>query len=178
MKNLLILILLAGVAYYIYRDKFAGGGGIQNVAPTVESKTSTRNFDALCATLQQDMNNVPSTLDGAGPTPAHAYEVKRKVQSHLNEHQEYQVLTQVCDLIIQADAERNSLQQSSRAEQNRTTYHSPLEQTSPQKHAAVPDPAMQQNAIRQRMDGTWNDYRIKTAGEVSRLLGTLKGRTI
>ena len=178
MKNLLILLLVAGAAYYLYREKFAGSGGIQSIAPTVEAKASTRTFDALCATLQQDMDNIPPTLDGAGPTPAHAYEVKRKVQNHLNEHQEYQVLAQVCDLIIQADAERNSLQQSSHAEQTRTTYHSSLEQTSPQKHAALPDTTSQQNAIRQRTDGTWNQYRTRTAGEVSRLLDTLKGRTI
>ena len=97
---------------------------------------------------------------------------------YLNLHQEYQTLTRVCDLIIGADAERNALQQSSHSEQSRTTFHSVLDDVSPQKHAALPNPAIQQGAIQQRTEATWNDHRARTAQEVDRLLGTLKGKTI
>ena len=178
MKNLLILIILLGIGYYIYRVKFADNVNLATIAPKVETQSSSRSFDTVSAQLAQDMNNIPASLDGAAATPSHAYDVKRKVRPYLNLHEEYQTLTRVCDLIIGADAERNSLQQSSHAEQSRTTYHSVLESTSPQKKAALPDPTIQQGAIRQRTEATWNEHRTRTAQEVERLLGTLKGKTI
>ena len=180
MRNLLFLLVLLGVGYYFYQDRFSGSsvGGLGEIAPVVEAKHSSHSFDTVTSLLQQDMQNIPSSLDGNGPKPTHAYDVKRQLRPHLSEHQEYQTLTRVCDLIIGADAERSALQQTSHAEEARTAYHSPLESTSPQKHAALPDPAIQQNAIRQRVEGTWNARRTQTAGEVEQLLGTLKGRTI
>ena len=178
MRNLLILLILLGAGYYFYQDKFAGGVGLGEVAPVVEVKRSSRSFDTVVSLLEQDMNNIPTSLEGNAPKPAHAYEVKRKVAPFLKQHQEYQTLTRACDLIIDADSERSALQQSSHAEQSRTTFHSALEYTSPQKHAALPDPAIQQNAIRQRVEATWNASRARTSGEVEHLLGTLKGKTI
>ena len=178
MKNLLILIVLLGVGYYIYRVKFADNVGLNTIAPTVETRSSSHSFDTVSAQLEQDMQGVPNSIDGAAPTPAHAYDVKRKVRPYLNLHQEYQTLTQVCDLIIGADAERSALQQSTHAEQTRTTFHSVLDQPSLQKKAALPDPSIQQGAIHQSVEATWNNRRAQTAAEVERLLGTLKGKTI
>ena len=178
MKNLLVLIILLGVGYYIYRVKFADKVGLGSLAPKVEVQSSSHSFDTVSAQLTQDMNNIPSTLDGASATPAHAYDVKRKVRPYLNLHPEYQTLSRVCDLIIGADAERNALQQSSRAEQGRTTFHSILDEPSSQKQAALPSPALQQGAIQQRTEATWNVRRASTAQEVERLLDTLKGKTI
>ena len=180
MRNLLILIILAVVAYYLYTRQNPDALKFGSAAPVlVESpNASAHDFNAVSNLLQQDMNSIPPSLDGDGPRPVHAYDVKRRLHPHLDLHAEYQVLTQVCDLIIQADAERASLQQTSHAEQSRTTYHSPLDQVSPQKRAALPDPASQQGAIRQRMESTWGEYRGRTSSEVQRLLGTLKGKTI
>ena len=178
MKNLLILVILLGIGYYIYQVKFADKVGLDSIAPKVELQSSSRSFDKVSALLTQDMNNIPTALDGADATPAHAYEVKRKVHPYLNLHPEYQTLSRACDLIIGADAERRALQQSSHAEQHRTTFHSFLESASPEKQAALPDPAIQQGAIHQRTEATWNEHRTQTAQEVARLLGTLKGKTI
>ena len=178
MKNLLILVVLLGIGYYIYTVKFADKVGLDAIAPKVELQSSSRSFDAVSAQLTQDMNSIPASLDGAAATPAHAYEVKRRVRPYLNLHPEYQTLTRVCDLIIGADAERHAFQQSDRAEQNRTTFHSFLESDSLQKKAALPNPAIQQEAIHQRTESTWNEHRAQTAQEVARLLDTLKGKTI
>ena len=178
MKKLLTLIILVGIGYYIYREKFSDTATLSTIAPTVETQSSSHSFDTVSALLEQDMKSIPTALDGAASTPAHAYDVKRKVRPYLNLHPEYQTLTHVCDLIIGAEAERDTLQQSSHAEESRTTYHSVLDQDSPKKQAALPNPAIQQGAIHQRMEATWNDHRARTAQEVDRLLGTLKGRTI
>ncbi len=179
MRNFLLLVILLGVAYYLYSRNNPNAFKFSSSAPVLESSSnSSHDFNAISAQLQQDMNNLPEGLDGDGQRPVHAYDVKRRLRAHLGQHEEYQVLNQVCDLIIQADGERTSLQQSSRAEQNRTTYHSPLEQTVPGKHTPPPDSSAQQGAIRQRMESTWSEYRGRVAGEVERLLGTLKGKTI
>ncbi len=179
MRNFLILIILLGVAYYLYTRDNPNAFKFSASAPVIEaSGGSSHDFNTVSAQLEQDLQNLPPTLDGDAPRPVHAIDVKRRLRPHLNLHQEYEVLTHVCDLIIQADTERTSLQQSSRAEQSRTTYHSPLEQISPQKKAALPDTSAQQGAIHQRMDGTWGEYRARTADEVERLLGTLKGKKI
>ena len=177
MKKLLILLLLLGLAYYFYHDRFSDNT-VVNIAPTVEAKHSSHDFEAVSSLLEQDMNNIPVSLDGDGPKPTHAYDVKHKVHPYLNVHPEYQVLTQVCDVIIGADTERDALRQSTRAEQSRTTFHSSLDQPSPEKHKALPDPAIQQNAIRQRTESTWGAERSRAAVEVQHLLGTLKGKTI
>lgn len=182
MKNLLILVLLLGLAYYLfYRDSFNFKGfSLGSAAPVVETApgAATHDFNAVSAMLTQDMNNIPTSLDAEAPRPSHAIDVRNRLRPHVNLHPEYQVLTQVCDLIIQADNERTSLQQSAHSEQSRASFHSALEQVDPKKHGQQSDVSTQQAAIRQRMESTWGGYRAKTADEVERLLGTLKGKTI
>lgn len=179
MKKFLALIVVLAVAYYFYQQGSLPGLNFQATAPTLESikPSSTHDFNAVSNMLKQDMENLPASLDGNAMRPIHAYDVKRAVRPHLSEHLEYQTLTQVCDLIIQADAERNALQQSRNGEQHRTTFHSALD---PVDKKQPPPPAANSNqaAIHQRMDGTWSDYRAHTSAEVDRLLDTLKGRTI
>lgn len=179
MKKLLALVVVLAVAYYFYQQGGLPGLNFQASAPTLEpiKPSGTHDFNSVSNLLKQDMENLPTSLDGNAMRPIHAYDVKRAIHAHLNEHAEYQTLTQVCDLIIQADSERSALQQSRNAEQHRTTFHSPLDPVD--KKAPTPQPAnSNQAAIRQRMDSTWSDYRSKTSAEVDRLLDTLKGKTI
>ena len=181
MKNFLLLIVLLGVAFYVYnRGNFNFKGfSLGSTAPVVETSpgSSSHDFNAVSVMLQQDMDSIPNSLDGDGVRPVHAIDVKRRLRPHLNLHQEYQVLTRVCDLILQADAERTSRLQSVRAEQTRTTFHSSLEVADPRKPKAQ-DTSGQQAAIRQRVESGWSSYRAQIAGEVEKQLGTLKGKTI
>ena len=179
MKKLLVLAAVLAIIYYFYQQGDFPTLNFQAASPSLEplKPSATHDFNAVSNMLKQDMESLPADLDGNASRPVHAYDVKRAVRAHLNEHVEYQTLTQVCDLIIQADTERNSLQQSRNAEQHRTTFHSSLE-SDDKKQTAPPAPSGNQAAIRQRMDSTWSEYRSQTSAKVDRLLGTLKDKTI
>ena len=179
MKKYLVLIVLLGVAYYYYQQGSLPGLNFHMGGPTLEPLTTSaaHDFSAVSAILQQDMNNIPASLNGAAPRPTHAFDVKRRVLPHVGERVEYQTLRDVCDLIIGADAERSSLQQSNQSQQTRTTFHSVLDPVD-KTHKPTPGPTVDQAAIHQRVEGIWNDHRARAASEVDRLLDSLKGKTV
>lgn len=180
MKKYLVLIVLLGVAYYYYYQQGSMPWlNFHASTPTLEPLTSsaTHNFDAVSAVLQQDMNNIPASLNGTAPKPTHAFDVKRRVLPHVAERGEYQTLREVCDLIIGADADRSSLQQSSQSQQTRTTFHSALDPVE-KNRKPTPGPTTDQAAIHQRVEGIWNDHRARATSEVNRLLDSLKGKTV
>ena len=197
MKVLLLLLVLLGVAYYF----FYGKGG-EKKAPVVAdipasagpaaptpTPVDLHSFDSVTILLRQDLNAIPASIDGPGHPPANALAIKRKIRPYVNLHPEYQTLTQACDLIINADAQRNTLQAACRDEQTRTTFDNSLNHdTSPHsaiKNAHVPGGLLAtvpaeaaQKAIHTRIEGSWSNYRAQTVGQVQHLLGMLAGKRL
>lgn len=181
MKNLLIILVILLAATYYLRPEWFSVFNFQSAPPTVVTTpgANSHSFDAVSTQLQGDMDSIPTALDGAAPRPAHAYDVKHKLARYVNLHPEYQTLTQVCDLIIEAEAQRDTLQQSAHAAQARTTFHSALDYVDKKHPTPPPTPAQDLSAAaHQHAEGEWSSYRAKTSGEVARLLDTLKGKTL
>ena len=204
MKLLLILAVLCGVAYYFYFYRKAPDAPASPPAaetspgaaagPAAASAANT-SLDGVTALLRQDMDAIPTALDGPGHPPANARAIKLRLRPYLNLHPEYQVLTRACDLIIGADAQRTALQVSCHEEQVRAGFNNALiEKTSgltndTSAHSAqnaghvprnlllsTPPPKAGALAIHERVEGSWNTYRAQTAGQVQQLLAPLAGR--
>ena len=204
MKTLFILAVLLGLAYFFLYDN--GYDQLRSLmvtprptrsadapaTPGGNPPTGGASFDGVTALLRQDMDAIPVALDGPGRPPVNAQAVKRKLVTSLNLHPEYQTLTQACDLIIDADAQRTPFQASSRAEQDRISFGGTLDNTGSMDHAvpasghalALQKQAqdakvkMDQQAIHQRVESSWSSYRTRTAGQVQQLLASLAGKHI
>ena len=111
MKILLLVLVLAlagGGAYYFYfKDHpLAWTRGPELAAkPAAGGSTPAgkKDFKDLCARLQGAMDRVPVSLRDARQLPTDALDIRSKLAPHLQMHDEYVTLTQVCDLIIDAD---------------------------------------------------------------------------
>ena len=202
MKVLLILAVLLGVAYYFFfyqKGQEAPAAPVAAESPAASSPAAapaaqasdpanSHSFDTVLALLRQDMDAIPTALDGPGHPPVNAIAIKRRVRPYLNVHGEYLIITQACDLIIRADAQRSTFQESCRAEQGRASFDNALTvDNSP--HSAqnnnhvpgnlllhTPPPATGPAAIHARVESSWNNYRTQTAAQVQGLLASLVGK--
>ena len=202
MKTLFILAVLLGLAYFFLYDN--GYDHLKALVVTAPSPTpsatapstpgvtppSGRSFDGVTALLRQDMDAIPAALDGPGHPPVNAQVIKRKLFPSLTMHPEYQTLTQACDLIIDADVQRSTFQVSCHAEQTRISFGGTLNSTGAMDHAvpasgralAVQKEAQEaklkvdQQAIHQRVESAWSNYRARTTDQVQQLLASLEGK--
>ena len=201
MKAFLVLLVLlaAGYYYYFYRQPAAPPPvaetakkteAVSTPAPTpVPAATPAKQgFDKVTALLTQDLNSIPAPLDGPGSSPTNAITIRRGLASHEAARPEYQTLAKACDLILQADNQRASLQQACHAEQTRASFGGSLNGNSSMDHA-VPtrgalkvDPAVAaakaQAQIHSKYEASWNNYRVQTVGQVQNLLQSLAGKQL
>ena len=204
MKMLLILAVLLGVAYYFFFSRQGQEAPAAPVAADIPSAPSpaaasaqtsgpanpanSSSFDGVTALLRQDLDAIPTALDGPGHLPANAIAIKRRVRPYLNVHGEYVIITQACDLIIRADAQRTTFQQSCHAEQSRASFdnaltvdHSPHSAQN-NRHVPgnlllqTPPPQTGPDAIHTRVESSWISYRAQTESQVQGLLAPLAGR--
>ena len=117
MKVLLILLVLFAVAYYFFvyekapgKKETAPAEATAGAAATPAAATANGSFDGVVALLRTEMSAVPVPLDGPGPALANAQSIRRKVRPYVSTHAEYAALTEACDLIIQANAQRGAFQ--------------------------------------------------------------------
>lgn len=190
---LLVLVAVAGFGYYFYyyRPQHLPppppAENTEAATPTPAASaaaTAKRGFDDLTALLRQDMEAIPSALDGPGRPPNNAVAIKRKIGSHVSKHAEYATLVQACDVIILADSQRASYQQACRTEQSRTFYGTSLSSggsmdrpTSTQR-TPTPDPKVAQVAIHDRVEGAWQKQREQSSTQVQQLLASLAGKSL
>ena len=134
----------------------------------------------------------PQHSMGPGHAPANARAIKLKVRPYLNQHPEYQILTQACDLILDADAQRTTFQSSCHAEQSRVSFGRTLNTNGAMDHAVPASGRIQAqqketgeaklkgdlDAIHQKAEGSWGSYRTRTAGQLQQLLASLAGKHI
>ena len=192
MKVLLILLVLLAAAYYFF--VYEKGPGKTTTAPTEAAAganatpsaaaADNHSFDGVVALLRTEMNAVPAPLDGPGPNLANAQSIRRKVRPYVNTHPEYATLTEACDLIIQANAQRGAFQDSCRSEQSRLGFKTALTHDTsigaalPKgKSTPPPTPTDQtQAAVHQRFENSWASYRAQTDRQVQGLLNSLAGK--
>ncbi len=193
MKLLLLLLVVLGVGYYyfFYREQPPAPKepGVEVAKATPAPAAGKQGFDNLTALLRQDMSNIPAPLDGPGHTPTNAMSIKRRVGPYTNTRPEYRVLTQACDLIIQADAQRTAFQQACHAEQTRASFGESLNTTGlmdrsvPASHGGTlsvqtATPAIAAAAIHQRVEGNWANYRTHASEQVQTLLTALANKQL
>ena len=145
-----ILVTLAVVALLAVIAVFYFGGEAVDLttatpAPAVAPKL---DFTALSTVLQQDMSNIPTSLDAPRIAPAKTFNVKSRLASAAAPPPEYQTLGHVCELIIDADQEHSV------------------------RHAEAQQSA--DAALHAQMQANWDAYRVQTDSEVHRLLASLK----
>ena len=194
MKVLLILLVLLSAAYYFF--VYEKGPGKTTTAPTeaavganatpsaAAAVADNHGFDGVVALLRTEMNAVPAPLDGPGPNLANAQSIRRKVRPYVNTHPEYATLTQACDLIIQANAQRGAFQDSCRSEQSRLGFKTALTHDTsigaalPKGKSTPPPPPVDQTqaAVHQRFENSWASYRAQTDRQVQGLLNSLAGK--
>ena len=196
MKVFLVIIILAAAGgYYWYNVRGTSAPAVAATpAPAAQPSAtpSGAGFDSLTTLLQGDMDGIPKPLDGKGRPPTNAVAIKRKVSGYVNVHPEYLVLTQACDLILQADAQRAASQQNCHAAETRASFGTSLSSDSAMDHA-VPtgrrgaaadkvDPAVAAAAataaIHKRFEDEWAAYRGQTDDKVHSLLASLAGKRL
>ena len=113
MKAFLIVLVLAlagGGAYYFYfKDhpvswmqgpELAAGTPVGGLGAKSDGR---KDFKELSAQLQGAMNHIPANLHDARQIPTVAIDTRSRLAPYLKLHVEYVTVTQVCDLIIDAD---------------------------------------------------------------------------
>jgi hypothetical protein len=162
-----VILLLVALAF---RGGKIGRPGEQD-ALAASQCFPVAGFESLIAMLQADLSKVDVPLDAPRQTPANAFKIKERLRGALDQHQEYQVLDRVCDLIIYADQERDVRAQSYKASQGKVSDTILSNRDETQRQAA-------RDAIRSQTEAAWDTYRQKTSVEVRRLLQSLEGKKI
>ena len=169
------LIILAVATFLIVAAILYFGAGALDLAPkkteaAQQPAAPTQDFQAVTALLEQDMTNIPASLDAPRVAPANAFSVKSRLGSAPTAHAEYQVLVQACDLIIYADQE-HSVRQRRDQETAQGVSGDPMA-TEKANHAAT---STARTTLHARAQADWDAYRQQTDAEVHRLLGSLQG---
>ncbi len=179
MKALLLVLLLglAGVgAYYFYfRDKpFAWSQGPELAAASPgasgrSAATGPKDFKALDAALQADMDHVPANLHAPRQMPTHALETRTRLTPYVQLHAEYQTLTDACDVIIAAD-------QAFAEHQERCGFAAPPPGPGAPARLRTSGPAPA--IVLEQQQALWDNQRQQADGKVRQLLATLENRRL
>ena len=137
--------------------------------PPAPTPIPKQNFESLVAVLRGDMTRIPASLQAPRAVPSHAFTVKSQLQGALSQHEEYEVLNRVCDLLIYADQE-HSVRQRDFLTVGAGPRASSLSTSG--------DPEVRRALVQKDQETAWMAYRQKTDSEVQRLLGMLTGKKL
>ncbi len=179
MKVLLVLLVLAlagGGAYHFYLKDHPVSWlqGPELVAGTPAGGAAGRSdgrkdFKELSAQLQGAMNRIPANLRDARQIPNVAIDIRSRLAPYLKLHAEYVTITQVCDLIIDAD-------QAFAERQEKCGLAPAVTSASPQERTRVvnnPNPGAYQPS-----QVIWDNQRLQADTKVRQLLATLENRRL
>ena len=171
---LLVLVLAAAGAYQFclkdYPISFLQGPETTGTTKNGSAPpTAKKDFKDLSALLQGDMDHIPRDLRDTRQMPAHALDVKARVASHLQEHEEYRTLTQVCELIIGADQDFSERQGKCGLGQLGPGA------TAQEKARASAGPS---TAVYQQQEPLWDSRRRQADTDVRAKLTTLENRRL
>jgi hypothetical protein len=173
----LVLVLAGGGAYYFYfKDHpLSWTQGPELTAnstpggPGTQTATGKKDFKELCSRLQGAMDHIPVNLHDARQLPNYALDTRSKLAPHLQLHTEYVTLTQVCDLIIDADQAFVDHQEKCGFTPAGTALN-PGERPRP---ASAPGAA-----VYDAQQALWNNQRLQADSKVRQLLATLENRRL
>ena len=127
------------------------------------------DFTGVAASLANDMQSVPASLDAPGVPPRAAFNVKSRLGSLVSTRKEYHTLVQACDLIIYADQEHSVRQLQ--AKQAQQSVSGDLMGNAKANQVQV---TAGRESVHAKAQADWEIYRRRTDQEVSRLLGSLQ----
>lgn len=169
---LLFLLVLAGIGFYRFYlpdHPISWLRGPETLDKGSPAPTAKKDFKDLSAVLQGDMDRIPRDLREARQMPTHAFDVKSRVAPHLQEHTEYRTLTQVCDLIINADQDFSERQGKCGLGQVGAGS------TAPERARASAGPSA---AAYQQQEPLWDGRRRQTDNDVRLKLASLENRRL
>ncbi len=179
MKAFLVLLVLAlagGGAYYFYfKDHpVSWMQGPELVAGSPAGRPGAKSdgrkdFKELSAQLQGAMNRIPANLHDARQIPTVAIDIRSRLAPYVGMHAEYTTVTQVCDVIIDADqvfAER----------QEKCGLAPAANGASPQERARTVN--NQNPGAYQPGQVIWDNQRLQADSKVRQLLATLENRRL